>query len=67
MMTVEERYHRDAEFHQLVDVICAWIEHCQYTPTEVREAAMLAAIHYDQRTLRPLLFDGDSVRKMAPR
>jgi len=57
MLTPEERYRRDTEFKALVDLIYSWIVRCRYTPTEVREAAMLAAVHYamlqvEPRTLR---------------
>jgi hypothetical protein len=38
-----ERYLRDAEFHALVDQMRIFIRNCQYTPTELREAAILAA------------------------
>ena len=52
-MTPEERYFCDPQFHALVDTIGAMIERCEFTPTEIREAAMLAAMRHDQRTLQP--------------
>lgn len=51
-MTVEERYLSDPAFHALVDTIYHAIEAKQYTATEVRQAAMLAAIKYEQVHLR---------------
>lgn len=53
-MTPQERYERDPQFRTLVDTLHAAIQRCQYTPTEIREAAMLAAIHYDSYTTRRL-------------
>jgi hypothetical protein len=47
-MNPEERYHRDPHFRTLVDVLTQQIIECNYSPTELREAVMLAAIHYDQ-------------------
>lgn len=51
-MTPQQRYEQDQQFHALVDLIHKWIRDCQYTPTEVRDAAMLAAIHHDSYTIR---------------
>lgn len=45
--TVEERYARDPHFRGLVDILEHQIRLANYTPTEIREAAMLAQIHYE--------------------
>lgn len=59
-MTPQLRYEHDPSFKALVDLIHKWIIDCQYTPTEVREAAMLAAIHHSSYTLRhPFLFKNE--------
>jgi hypothetical protein len=42
MMAVNERYQGDANFHALVEVFRKIIESYQFTPTELREALMLA-------------------------
>jgi hypothetical protein len=47
MMTVEERYLNDSEFHNLVDLLETMIRRYQFTPSEIREAAMFAAIRYE--------------------
>ncbi len=52
MMTPQEKYLNDPSFKQLVDMIEYGIEKLQFTPSEVREAALLAALHYDQRQIR---------------
>lgn len=49
---VHERYHRDPAFRQLVDVLELQIRQLKLTPTEVREAAVLACVHYEQHTYR---------------
>ena len=50
-MQPEEKYMRDAEFHALVDLLEAAIYNAQYTPSEIREAAILAATHYELRRI----------------
>jgi hypothetical protein len=50
--TPDARYHVDAAFRQLVDMMEAHMHSSAYTPTEMREAALLAAIHYEHRAIR---------------
>lgn len=50
--TPEGRYRRDPQFRSLVDSMQMFIRNCQFTPTELREAAMLAAIHHERITVR---------------
>lgn len=53
-----ERYRRDPMFHALVDMLRSAIARADYTPTEVREAAMLACIIEEQnRPARPIYLD----------
>ena len=47
-MLPEERYQRDPQFHQLVDILTGCIRRAEFTPTELREAVILAAIKYEQ-------------------
>ncbi len=57
MMTPEDRYRRDPVFNRLVDLMQAQLEEnsCQqYTPTELREAVILAATMYEYRHIRPI-------------
>lgn len=62
MMTPEERYGRDAQFRMLVDLLHVQIMDCNYTPTELREAVILAATHYEERSAQPMYrCDGDGV------
>ena len=53
-MTPEERYTSDAMFRRLVDTLENQIHQANYTPSELREAAMLAAIHYDSARIRKM-------------
>jgi len=49
----DERYQRDEHFRALVDLMTNAIASAQYTPTEMREAALLAAIHYEMNRKTP--------------
>jgi hypothetical protein len=54
-LPASERYQRDPAFHALVELIYGAICRCDYTPTEIREAAMYAAIRYEQQHIRPVM------------
>lgn len=53
-LTPEERYRRDPAFRVLVDTLRAALAGGNYTPTELREAAILAAAAHEAETIRPL-------------
>jgi hypothetical protein len=48
----EKRYREDIEFRTLVDTMEMLIVNCRFTPTELRQGAILAAIRYEQRQPR---------------
>ena len=49
MQSIQERYYYDPAVRALVDALEHHIHDLQFTPSEVRECAMLAAIRYEQR------------------
>jgi hypothetical protein len=51
--TPESNYRNNAEYRVLVDTFESLIHKAQYTPTELREAAVLAAIHYERCRIQP--------------
>ncbi len=51
MNTPEMRYRNDTVFHTMVDQLEAMIHQTLLTPSEIRDAAMLACIHYEMRQL----------------
>jgi hypothetical protein len=59
MRTIDDRYKNDAEFHQLVDLLEAMIRCGQFTPSETREAAMLAQMHHEMSVGRKVYFSKD--------
>ena len=62
MMTPMDRYYRDAVFHHLVDTLVAALEVAETTPTEIREAAMVAQLIYESRHPRPVPISDDELR-----
>lgn len=52
-----KRYRNDADFHQVVTLLENMIENLRLTPSEIRDAAMFAAIRFEQRSVQPIIFD----------
>ena len=57
MKTPRDKYMNDPEYHQLVTMLENFIERAQFTPSELREAAMLASINYEIRHVRQYTID----------
>lgn len=55
----ETRYSHDPAFKQLVDIMHHFIQKAEFTPTEMREAALLACIHYESYQVRRIYLDRD--------
>jgi hypothetical protein len=51
MKSPRERYLHDASFNALVESMVSYIFKCQYTPSEMREAVVLASIIYAERNV----------------
>ncbi|WP_205191552.1 hypothetical protein [Burkholderia sp. LMG 13014] len=45
--TPRGRYRRDPQYRSLVTMLEAMIHQCKFTPSEIREAAVLASINYE--------------------
>lgn len=66
MMTPDERYQRDPLFHTIVDVLEYYIHEAQFSGTELREAAILALIHYEARRMpAPTFLDPATGARLA--
>ena len=60
--SVRDRYEQDHAFRTLVDTLWACIERAEYTPSEIRQAAMLAQILYEERRPpKPIIFTRQDV------
>ena len=52
MLSASERYRNDPLFKRVVDSLYSLIDAAEMTPTEIREAAMLAQIIWEERNAR---------------
>ena len=59
LKTPRERYNNDPVYRRLVDILTMLIYDCQCTPSEVREAAVLACIKYEEIHIRRSPFEVD--------
>lgn len=57
MKTPREKYMNDPEYHNLVRMLEEFIERARFTPSELREAAVLACINYEMRHVREHTID----------
>jgi hypothetical protein len=55
MMTGEQRYFHDPAFKYLVDFMLQAIIDHKFTPSEMRDAAMVASIKYEMTHTRRLM------------
>lgn len=59
MKSPREKYMSDPHYHELVNVLESFIERARFTPSELREAAVLASINYEMRNIRSASIDPD--------
>jgi len=57
MKTPREKYMNDPEYHSLVNAMEHFIERANFTPSEMREAVVLACINYEMRHVRERTID----------
>ena len=57
MKSPREKYMNDPEYHRLVDMLEHFIESARFTPSELREASVLASINYEMRHVRDMQID----------
>ena len=62
MKTPKEKYLNDPEYHHLVSTLEHLIESARFTPSELREACVLASINYEMRHVRSYQIDPDVSR-----
>jgi hypothetical protein len=61
MMKIWDRYNEDPMFSRIVDIMVGILMDGQFTPTEMREAAMLAQIKHEDMRPRTATFSKDDV------
>ncbi len=52
MVTPEQRYRNDPQYRQLVETMLAFIIRADFTPSELRQAAIYASIKYESMHIR---------------
>ena len=57
MKTPEEKFMTDPEYNHLVRTLEQMIEQARFTPSELREAVILACINYEMRHIREMTID----------
>jgi len=57
MKTPREKYMNDPEYHRLVNMLEHFVETARFSPSELREAAVLACINYEMRHVRDRVID----------
>lgn len=55
--SIYQRYRDDAHLRVLVDTFTNLLWDGKYTPSELREASILAATHVECMRIRPMIFD----------
>ena len=64
MQSPREKYMNDPEYHSLVVMLEQFIETARFTPSELREAAVLACINYEMRHVRESTIDPKTMDAM---
>ncbi len=59
MKTPKDKYLNDPQYHHLVDMLEHLIDDARFTPSELREACILASINYEMRHIRDRVMPPD--------
>ena len=57
LQSPRDKYMNDPEYHALVCALEQHIDHARFTPSELREACMLASINYEMWHIRDRQID----------
>lgn len=66
MRTADQNYMMNPEYKMLVDYMEKAIREHQYSPSEMREAAVLACVHYEMRNPRPHFMRIEDLANIPP-
>ena len=61
------KYMTDSKFKNLVDLFESYLHHADFTPSEIREASMLASINYEMSTPRRPFFPSIRIERELDR
>ena len=57
MKTPKEKYLNDPQYNHLVNMLESLIQQAHFTPSELREACILASINYEMKHIRDFQID----------
>ena len=57
MKTPQDKYRNDPAYRHLVDMIEAFVDTAEFTPSELRQAVVLACIHYEMRRSQTRIYN----------
>jgi hypothetical protein len=57
MKSPREKYMNDPEYHYLVQLLESFIDRAMFTPSELREACVLASINHEMRHIGNVKID----------
>ena len=57
MKSPKDKYMNDPEYHHLVNTLESFIHQAKFTPSELREACVLASINYEMKHVRDMHID----------
>lgn len=66
MRTADQNYMMNPEYKRLVDFMENELQQFHYSPSEMREAAMLACVRFESRQVRPMYFDREQLGHLPP-
>ena len=56
MRSLRDRYLSDSQFKNMVDYMASMIQGANFSPSEMREAAILASIIYEERNIHKMIY-----------
>lgn len=59
----DEAYLNDPMFHNLVDAMIVAIDRLEFTPSEVRQAAIYACYRHEARSSKPLMITKQALQE----
>ncbi len=65
MKTPREKYQNDPSYASLVNNLVGYIDKCQFTPSELREASILASIIYEENRMNHTFFIKEEVAEVT--
>ena len=63
MKTPREKYQNDPAYSQMVNLMVSYLHQCQFTPSEMREMAVLASTIHEEHMGKSIIISNDLLKK----